>query len=53
MKEFEYKMSENMVKTILKQRKEKKAKGTPQEYLCEYVNDQLGIMGKCVKVVGI
>ena len=52
MKKFEYKMSNTMIKMLLKQRKDKDKKGSNQEYLCKYVNDTCGIIGTCVKVIG-
>lgn len=50
MRNYEYKMSEQMMKMILKNRTTKK--GSNQDYLCDYVNKHFGIMGTCVKVVG-
>lgn len=43
---FEYQMSEAMAKTILKDRK----KENPQDFLIQFVNEQLGIKGTCIKV---
>lgn len=43
---FEYQMSEIMAITILKDRK----KEDPQDFLINYVNEQLDIKGTCIKV---
>lgn len=48
---YEYKMPELMAKTILSDAKRYKAKGSKQKILCDYVNEQLGIKGLCVKVI--
>ena len=45
---IEYKMSKNMADEIIKASKSKK---TPQEILCNYVNEQCGLKGFCVKVL--
>ena len=45
---IEYKMSKNMADEIIKAAKSKK---TPQEILCNYVNEQCGLKGFCVKVL--
>lgn len=47
---FEYKMSEEMAKTILSARKGEEKKKHPKEYLINYVNKQMGIKGTCVGV---
>ena len=47
---FEYKMPVEMIKSILKTRKDKK--GSNQKYLCDYVNSSFGIKGNCIKVIG-
>lgn len=49
MKNFEYKMPYQMAKMILK--KKKNFKGSNQDFLVRYVNDELGIMGTCVRVI--
>ena len=41
-------MSKNMADEIIKASKSKK---TPQEILCNYVNEQCGLKGFCVKVL--
>lgn len=48
---IEYKMPEAFAKQLLKKRKDDENKIRPQEYLCNYVNEQLGIKGTCVKVI--
>ena len=45
---IEYKMSKIMADEIIKAAKSKK---TPQEILCNYVNEQCGLKGFCVKVL--
>ena len=45
---IEYKMSKIMADEIIKASKSKK---TPQEILCNYVNEQCGLKGFCVKVL--
>ena len=45
---IEYKMSKVMADEIIKASKSKK---TPQEILCNYVNEQCGLKGFCVKVL--
>lgn len=45
---IEYKMSKSMADEIIKASKSKK---TPQEILCNYVNEQCGLKGFCVKVL--
>jgi hypothetical protein len=45
---IEYKMSKTMADEIIKASKSKKA---PQEILCNYVNEQCGLKGFCVKVL--
>lgn len=44
----EYKMSHAMAQEIIKS---KKGKGRPQEILVDYVNSQMGLKGKCVRVL--
>lgn len=47
----EYKMSKTMADEILKAAKSKGIKLTPQEILCNYVNEQCGLKGFCVNVL--
>ena len=51
MNTIEYSMSEAMAKELLKSRKGDELKMHPQDYLCFYVDTELGIKGKCTKVV--
>ena len=48
---YEYKMSAECARTILKERKGNDAKKNPQQYLCEYVTEQYGLLGTCIKVL--
>ena len=48
---YEYKMSAECAKNILKNRSGNDAKKNPQQYLCEYVTEQYGLLGTCVKVL--
>lgn len=45
----EYKMSNAMAKSIIKNHKGTKKR--PQEILCDYVNSQMGLKGNCVNVL--
>lgn len=53
MKDFyrsiEYKMPESVAKMLLKTRKDKKK--NPQQWLCDYVNSECGILGNCTRVI--
>lgn len=44
---IEYKMPKAMAEDILN---DKSVKGSAQEILCNYVNDQYGLLGFCIKV---
>lgn len=48
---FEYKMTKDMIQNLLKEKRKKNIKGTDQEYLCNYINEQFGVKGECVKVI--
>ena len=48
---YEYKMSAECARNILKDRKGNDAKKNPQQYLCEYVTEQYGLLGTCIKVL--
>ena len=48
---IEYKMPIAQLKNILKTNKDKK--GTNQEYLCKYVQENYGVLGTVTKVIGI
>ena len=45
-----YKMSEQMARELLRERKGADAKMNPNEYLCKFVNEQFSIKGVCVEV---
>ena len=46
----EYKMSEALAKELLKNRKGKKIKMRPVEYLCQVVNQEFGLKSICINV---
>ena len=46
---IEYKMSNQMARSIIKAHKGPKKR--PQEILCDYVNQECGLKGHCVKVL--
>lgn len=46
----EYRMSKEMAKDILGDRKGPDKKIPAQKYLVNYVNEQMGLLYKCVKV---
>lgn len=48
---YEYKMSAECARNILKNRSGQDAKKNPQQYLCEYVTEQYGLLGTCIKVL--
>ncbi len=48
--EIEYRMSAEMAKELLKNRKGEDTKLRPQEYLCKYVNEECGLKGYCTLV---
>lgn len=50
-RKFEYKMPKELAAAILRQRKKDGAKIEPQKYLCNYVNDNCGMMGTCISVI--
>lgn len=50
---YEYSMSKEAVKDILRDRIGADAKKHPQTYLCEYVTEQYGLKGTCIKVYGV
>jgi hypothetical protein len=49
--QFEFKMTKEMAKSYLKMRKGDDKKKTPQEYLCQVVNNEFGIKGTCTRVL--
>ena len=48
---IEYKMPEHAAKELLKMRKGEEIKMTPNEYLCKVVNEQYGLLDRCVRVI--
>lgn len=50
-KPFEYIMSTEMAKGILKDRQDDDKRVPNQKFLCDYVNRECGLMGVCVKVI--
>lgn len=50
-KEFEYKMPIPMYNDILKDLKKEKIGSDAQTYLCNWVNEQFGLLGTCVRVI--
>ena len=50
---YEYSMSKEAIKDTLRDRKGADAKKNPQQYLCEFVTEQCGLRGTCVKVYGV
>lgn len=48
---FKYKMSHAMAKALLKERKGNEMKMSQQDYLKMIVDEQFGIMGKCIEVI--
>lgn len=48
--DIEYRMTKQMAKELLNTRKGTDANMHPQDFLCKYVNEQLGIKGNCVRV---
>jgi hypothetical protein len=46
-------MSKEAIKDTLRDRKGADAKKNPQQYLCEFVTEQCGLRGTCVKVYGV
>lgn len=46
---IEYKMSAAAINDLLSDTKQ--IKGDPQRYLCDYVNDNCGLMGYCIRVI--
>lgn len=48
---YEYKMSADCARNILKNRSGQDAKKNPQQYLCEYVTEQYGLLGTCIRVL--
>ena len=51
VEKFEYKMSDQMAREMLKEREGNDFKMNPQDYLCKVVNETFGIKGTCVRVI--
>lgn len=49
--EIEYKMSAEEIADLLKNRKGPDKNKNAQEFLCDYVNEQCGLLGSCVRVL--
>lgn len=49
--DIEYKMTKAMADYLLKSRKGDAKKKNNQQYLCDYVNEQCGVKGNCVRVL--
>ena len=50
---IEYQMSALMAKELIRTRKGDDKKLKPQDYLVKYVNEQFGLLFKCVKVTTV
>lgn len=48
---IQYKMPADFAKDLLKGRKGAEAKIDAQIYLCQYVDEQYGLLGHCTKVI--
>ena len=48
---IEYKMPEAVAKEYLKMRNAEEKKMKPNDYLCKIVDEQYGLLGKCVRVI--
>lgn len=48
---IEYQMGHAMAEDILDLRRGKEKGIDPQKWLCDYINDQMGLIGYCIKVV--
>ena len=48
---IEYKMPESMAKDYLKARAGDEKKMNANEYLCKIVDEEFGLLGKCVRVI--
>lgn len=48
--DIEYRMTSEMAKELLNSRKGLEKNMRPQEFLCKYVNEELGVKGNCVVV---
>lgn len=50
-RKIEYKMPTDMAINLLMERKGADAKKDNQQFLCDYVNEQLGLLGNCTRVL--
>lgn len=48
--DIEYRMTAGLAESLLKQRQGEELHMTEQEFLCRYVNEELGVKGNCVAV---
>lgn len=48
---IEYKMPEAVAREYLKMRNAEEKKMKPNDYLCKIVDEQYGLLGKCVRVI--
>lgn len=48
---IEYRMPKAMMEDLVKNRTPQEKKMDVQDFLCNYVNEQLGLLGYCVRVV--
>lgn len=48
---YQYKMTQAMADSLLKGRRGNEKKIENQKYLCDWVNQSLGLMGTCVEVL--
>lgn len=48
---IEYQMGKEMAESILDLRKGKDKGIDPQKWLCSYINNELGFIGYCIKVI--
>lgn len=48
---FEYNLSEETIKELLRTRRGADAKKDAHEYLCDYINEQRGLLGTCIRVI--
>ena len=50
-KQVEYRMPKATIIDLLINRSKLEQKINPQKYLCDYVNNECGLMGYCVRVI--
>lgn len=49
--DVEYKITKEMADAYLKARKGDDRKKHPQEYLCDVINTEFGVKGRCIRVL--